>query len=282
MQRSIPVIPISRSLAARLGQDTVRILEAGHYTAPSGTTVPLRDRIDRAVAGTRSYAPTDALAREHRGPHATRIEVTNETTLAAAARLIGEGCTDIAALNFASAKNPGGGFLGGARAQEETLARSSGLYACIASDPMYEHHRAQHDPMYTPWVIYSPAVPVIRADEGAFLETPYDCAFVTSPAVNAGVVLERDPSRRTEIRDAMRERVARVLAVAAQHGHRTFVLGAWGCGVFANDPTEVADLFHAAVHGPFAGAFERLVFAVLDYSPEQRFIGPFRARFAKA
>jgi uncharacterized protein (TIGR02452 family) len=270
---------MSRSLAARLGNETVRILEARQYTTESGGTVAIGDPLDRARAGTRSYAPDAALPAECRGPHATRIEVTNETTLAATARFVREGHAP-AVLNFASAKNPGGGFLGGARAQEETLARSSGLYACIANDPMYERHRALHDPMYTHSVIYSPAVPVIRTDDGVLLETPYECAFVTAPAVNAGVVLERDPRRRPEVVSAMRERIARVLAVAALHAHRTYILGAWGCGVFGNDPAEIAALFDEALRGPFAGAFERVVFAVLDYSPEQRFIGPFRARFA--
>jgi uncharacterized protein (TIGR02452 family) len=269
---------LSRAHAAQLGIDTVRILEAGEYVAPSGFVVRLRDRLARAVTGTKSYAPADALPRAHRGSHTTRIEVTNETTLAAVARLVREGHAP-AALNFASAKNPGGGFLRGDITQEESLARSSGLYACIAGNAMYAHHRALGDPMYTAWVIYSPAVPIIRTDDGALLETPIDCAFVTAPAVRARDVLELDPTRRAEIRDAMRERIERALSVAALHDHRTYVLGAWGCGVFANDPVEISDLFADAVAGPFAGAFERIVFAVLDTSRDQRFIGPFRARF---
>ena len=75
----------------------------------------------------------------------------------------------VAALNFAAAGSPGGGFLNGARAQEESIARSSGLLAAIEPCQMYAFHRARQDAMYTDWVIYSPDVPVFRTDEGALL-----------------------------------------------------------------------------------------------------------------
>jgi uncharacterized protein (TIGR02452 family) len=71
-----------------------------------------------------------------------------------------------------------------------------------------------------------------------------------------------------------------VLGVAAAHGHRSLVLGAWGCGVFGNDPAEVASLFGMALEGPFAGAFEAVVFAVLDFSEDRHTLAPFEARFA--
>jgi len=70
-------------------------------------------------------------------------------------------------LNFASAKNPGGGFLGGGSAQEESLARSSGLFPCINQmQQMYETNRAYRSCLYTDHMIYSPRVPVFRDDEG--------------------------------------------------------------------------------------------------------------------
>lgn len=204
----------------------------------------------------------------------------NETTIASALRLADEGL-DPVALNFASAKNPGGGFLGGAQAQEESLARASGLHACLVDQPMYDHHRKLPDALYMSWAIYSPSVPVFRGDHGELLETSRLCSFVTAPAANARVVLERDPSRRAEVRAAMAERISRVLAIAAEHGHRALVLGAWGCGVFGNDPCEIAELFDDALRGPFRGAFELVVFAILDTSEDERFIGPFRARFGR-
>src|SRR5205823_13858109 len=117
----------------------------------------------------------------------TRFEATNETTLAAARRLAAEGHR-VVALNFASARHPGGGFLGGARAQEESLCRASGLFACIDGNEMYRHHAPMPGGMYTNYAIYSPGVPVFRTDDGGLLDEPHPCAFVTAPAGNAGAI----------------------------------------------------------------------------------------------
>jgi uncharacterized protein (TIGR02452 family) len=185
------------------------------------------------------------------------------------------------ALNFASAHNPGGGFRSGARAQEESLARASGLYACLEGREMYRFHESPRDPLYSSWLIYSPEVPVFRGDDGDLLSEPWPCAFITAAAPNAGVALEREPHRRGEVSAALRERVDRVLAAAALHGHDSIVLGAWGCGVFKNSAEEVAQLFGRALSGPFAGCFARVAFAVLDWSEERRFIGPFEAAFGR-
>jgi uncharacterized protein (TIGR02452 family) len=267
-------MPLPRERAAALGQDTRRILDEGGYTTERGTFVDLAPLIARARAGTRSYPPDAVLPEQLLGPHTTTVQVTNESTLAAARRLVEAGAR-VAALNFASARHPGGGWLSGARAQEESLARASALVPCIADDPMYARHERMRDALYTSSAIYSPDVPVFRDDDGRLLDEPYRVAFITAPAVNAGVVIERDRSRRAEIGAAMRERVARVLAIAATHGHDALVLGAWGCGVFKNDPAEVAAIFDTALRGPFASAFATVVFAVLDTSSERRFIGPF-------
>jgi uncharacterized protein (TIGR02452 family) len=207
-----------------------------------------------------------------------RIEVRNQSTLAAARDLVLEGLEPVA-LNFASAKNPGGGFLSGARAQEESLARSSGLYAAIHGQPMYDFHRQQRDPLYTSWTIYSPSVPIFRDDAGALLEVPWPCAFLTCAAVNANEARRHGRGQGNEIRDAMAARIDRVLAIAALQGHRSLVLGAWGCGAFRNDPNLIAALFRDALFRTHRQRFDRVVFAVVDWSPEKRFIGPFERAF---
>ena len=74
-------------------------------------------------------------------------------------------------------------------------------------------------------------------------------------------------------------RVLKVLGIVAGHGHKVVILGAWGCGAFGNDSGEIAELFHRALSGPFQGAFARVTFAILDWSEERRFIGPFEHQF---
>jgi len=61
------------------------------------------------------------------------------------------------------------------------------------------------------------------------------------------------------------------LAVAARDGCNSLVLGTWGCGVLRDDPVQVAAAFRRNLTsgGEFKGAFERIVFAVLDTTAGQ-------------
>jgi uncharacterized protein (TIGR02452 family) len=60
----------------------------------------------------------------------------------------------------------------------------------------------------------------------------------------------------------------------------SLVLGAWGCGAFGNDIHRTARDFRQALENEFSGAFSDIVFAITDWSPERRFLGPFREVFA--
>ncbi len=245
----------------------------------------MRDALARSVNGTRLYSDQqlEALVRQLRPalPLPTQLEITEETSVAAIRRLVVDRQLDTLCLNFASAKNPGGGFLGGAEAQEESLARASGLYASlIRQSGYYEANRASPTAFYTEHMIYSPGVPMFRDDAGALLDVPHLSAFVTAPAVNAGVVRAREPARISEIATVMRRRVERVLAIAQGAGHRGLVLGAWGCGVFQNEPTLVADVFGQALETSFKGSFAHVVFAVFDRSRTQSCLRAFRDRLS--
>jgi uncharacterized protein (TIGR02452 family) len=77
------------------------------------------------------------------------------------------------------------------------------------------------------------------------------------------------------------KRIHRVLAVARWLGYRSLVLGAWGCGAFGNDPGQTAGDFRKALEEEHGGAFSDIVFAITDWSPERRFLGPFRQVFAE-
>ncbi|MFD3416491.1 TIGR02452 family protein [Streptomyces decoyicus] len=271
-------------MSARLrgmAQETERIVAAGAYHAPSGRLVEIAAAVGRARAATRLYGP-EPVAVEEPSPEArTVFEVTGEGSLTAGRRLAETGEGPLAVLNFASARNPGGGYLNGAQAQEEALCRGSALYTCVREAPeFYAAHRAEPSPFYSDRVILSPGVPVFRDDRGRLLEVPYEAGFLTAAAPNAGVIARQRPAETGRVAAALAARAERVLEVAAAGGHRQLVLGAWGCGVFRNEPAEVAGAFAAALldRGRFAGWFDRIVFAVLD----RREDSPTRAAFAEA
>jgi uncharacterized protein (TIGR02452 family) len=242
--------------------ETITIVAQGGYRAASGAWVDITDAVAEAAAGTRLHLPDEPLPAPGPANPAPMVEVTNESTLAAARRL-GDGT---AALVFASARNPGGGFRTGARAQEEDIARASALHACLDTVPaFYAHHRADPDLRYSDRVIYSPHVPVFRDDTGRLLDRPHRAALITAAAPNLRAVVQNQPHLAETVPAVLSARTVRVLRAAAAHGDRRLVLGAWGCGVFGNDATVVAQAFAAALRR--VDLFDHVVFAVLDRAP---------------
>ncbi len=271
-------VRIPRDLARRLGEEAVEVARRGRYALPSGgIEVVIDAEIGHAVANTVHYPPDHAHQDPRPGEADTEFEVTNETTLSAARRHLSRGLRPVA-LNFASATSPGGGFLHGARAQEEYLCRSSTLHACLLSSPMYALHRALGDPLYTDAMSYSPDVPVFRGDDHAPVPDPWKLSIITSAACLATEVPGLD---RPKIAPVMWSRMLKVLSVAQRHGHDSLVLGAWGCGAFGNDGHLVAGMFRQALTREFKGAFRSATFAIVDSTPEGRFISPFRKAFSQ-
>jgi uncharacterized protein (TIGR02452 family) len=277
-----------------VAKETLKIVENCGYQSPGGARVELGEELTAAIAGTRLYRPADSdqlLSRPAaavsadvaRGaPARPRLEVTDESTAAAARRLVHEeGERHVVALNYASARNPGGGFLGGAKAQEEDLARCSALYSCLITQPdYYAINRAESSLLYTDHIIYSPDVPFFRDDRLDLLERPFLVSIITAPAPNAGEV-QRKGDDIAHLDATLHRRAAKVLAVAEDRGHRTLVLGAWGCGVFRNDPARVAAVFAEWLTSPrFKGAFDRVVFGVYDKSRERATLDAFRRQFS--
>ena len=104
-------------------------------------------------------------------------------------------------------------------------------------------------------------------------------SFLTAAAPNRGADLRNQPDSADRIPAVLTRRARRVLEVAAAHGHRRLVLGAWGCGVFRNDPNVVAASFAEALAGA-AGWFDQVVFAILDRTPGAQVYAAFAARFS--
>lgn len=97
-------------------------------------------------------------------------------------------------------------------------------------------------------------------DNGNFLPSPYHVGIVTSPAPNTRTARDQE-----EVRQAMTERIKRILYVFKANKHDSLVLGAFGCGVFGNNPLEVANTFrHHLESEEFKNCFKRIIFAVLN------------------
>lgn len=265
-----------------IARDTLEILEKGYYLNDDGQKIDINELQQYAIGNTEYFTP-EALKKllkdfSSDNNFTTEYEVNNETTLDAARRLVAAGEKDVMCLNFASAKNPGGGFLGGALAQEECIARASALYPCLLQvEDYYTTHRQLRSGLYSDRMIYSPAVPVIKDEGGRLLHEPVCVTIITSPAVNAGVVRRDEGGETDSILPAMEKRVNKLLALCAHKQHKVLVLGAWGCGVFRNDPEQIAQLFKDALSGAFAGQFKKVVFAVLTNN--ESMIDAFRTRF---
>ena len=208
----------------------------------------------------------------------TRLE--NISTVDAIHILNREGKSGIGVLNFASAKNPGGGFLNGAMAQEESLAASSTLYPTLtAHETYYRENRAHRSMMYLDYAIYSPNVLFFR--NGEFQLT--DCqraSVLTLPAVNMGQVVLKGENEE-EAKCKMRQRMKLALGIFAEQQAKHLILGAYGCGVFRNDPKEVAVWWKEILEEGMGKYFDSVFYAVLDRSKEQNCIRSFRSIFGE-
>ncbi len=274
---------MKRQNRVEIAQNTLEIIEKGNYRNNLGKTVSIKDETVFAVENTKIYRiedfPSEFNPAKIEGE--MTFEITDETTLEATKRICKENADENPfVLNFASAKNPGGGFLSGSQAQEESLARSSSLYATLTANfEFYEFNRRGHSCFYSDWMIYSPKVPVFRNDDGSLVETPYLATILTSPAVNAGVIKQKEPDKIHLIETVNRERARKFLWLANKHGHKTLILGAWGCGVFQNDANSIAKTFAELLKGEFVNWFNRVIMAIYDTTPTrkvyQAFVGNF-------
>ncbi len=145
----------------------------------------------------------------------------------------------------------------------------------------YESNKKLRSSLYSDNMIYSPKVPVFRDDPGNLLEIPYCLSVITAPAVNKGAILRNEPQNVKKIPSTMQNRIEKLLTIALIHHHDVVILGVWGCGVFKNNPSDVARYFKKyLIEKPlFNSHFKRIHFAVLDKTKNNANIGPFKNAF---
>ncbi|WP_217592484.1 TIGR02452 family protein [Cohnella sp. GbtcB17] len=269
-----------------IAQDTLKYMQQGYYTI-NGNQVNIAEKQkyaeDRSVLTTPEQAEAEVKhIRVHSEGPLADCSVENVATVKAILNLARSGKEHVGVLNFASAKNPGGGFLNGAMAQEESLAASSGLYGTqLRHERFYKANRACGSMMYTHHAIYSPNVVFFRDEKFNLLAEPVTASVLTLPAVNYGQVVLKGEDTEQALR-VMKERMRIALALFAKNGDKNLILGAFGCGVFKNDPVKVAGWWRALlVEERYGSLFEHITFAVLDGSKNRACIKAFEDAFGK-
>ncbi|KAJ7747758.1 hypothetical protein B0H16DRAFT_1554470 [Mycena metata] len=197
-------MPLGNPLA-KIAADTLAAVEKGSYTDAEGNTHSLDDLGKSEFSSATEFYPPDSPlsawatstppTRDADAPK-TELLLSKCSTLEGVQLLLPR-ARKIGVLNFASATRPGGGFLGGARAQEESIARSSNLYSSLMTPTgqrFYAHHKSAantKNKYYSHSMIYTQGVQLIRSDDGAWIR-PARVDILTSAAVNAGVVRQRE------------------------------------------------------------------------------------------
>ena len=204
--------------------------------------------IQKSVSNTKVY--TGAVEEIEYPRHMTNMLFTNTDTVSAAF-LHNGGRTAI--LNFASFTSPGGGFIRGAMAQEEALCHESFLYNVLREKQDYyeENKKDLNSYLFSDRALYSKDVLFFK--DNASL--PFD--VITCAAPNYGKAKEFVTYK--ENNNALRRRISFIRQIAEVNGVETLILGAYGCGVFQQDPGIVA----AFMKSEFSvSSIETVIFAV--------------------
>lgn len=177
-------------------------------------------------------------------------------------------------LNFASATNPGGGYETGAAAQEESLCRNSFLGFELNRPSFMKtyygpNRKNKNQGLYVSNFIYSKNVPFVKEPRGnqeVILSEPVFCDVVTMAAPNKNIARDSDGKQLLDEKVYTKDlaiKIQKTLRAFKEHSIENLILGAFGCGVFGNDPKKVAKLFNVILNTPeFKGAFKTIYFTI--------------------
>lgn len=214
-----------------------------------------RENIEKSVSRSMIY---DELEKHQHEPYEmVSIQLVPKDSVTAAFE---DGVGRTCILNFASYKHPGGGFTNGSKAQEECLCHESFLYNVLRRFPDYyiwnSNHSNRH--LYTNRAIYSPDI--VFEQDGKV----HQFDVVTCAAPNYSAAKQYKQVCAEENRCALESRIRFLFSVIRKQEPDTVILGAWGCGVFGQNPEEVAVLFKKYLETGISSKTSRVIFAVPD------------------
>jgi len=254
-------------LRAQIFKDTLNFVKSG-YTVNNKKII-----IDNECIISEYFDKPDILS-NHSSCN-TKISVINSDCLEAAQLLLDSGFNPIV-LNMASRQNPGGGVINGAGAQEENLFRRTNLFMSLYQFTHYANEygikksKNSYPINRDTGGIYSGNITVFRASEKngyRLLNHPFKLSFVAVPAINRPELVKKND--QYYLSDSMieptKEKIRTILRISGKYKHDCLVLGAFGCGAYANPPNHIAMLFKEVLtETEFFGFFKFVVFAIID------------------
>ena len=282
---------ILRNLQKEIYSQTMDIVNKGSYMAEDGSIVTLPDWKEMAENSV-LYSEPIILDTRAFPLYNTEVKVENTDCLIAANNLKLQGLNPIV-LNMASSKNPGGGVMGGAGAQEENLFRRSNLFKSMYQFAQYaEEYGLKRSVKQYPLDknyggVYTPNAVVFRGTQATgypLFKQPHVLSFVAVAALSHPKLIKGRLAPEEVI--ITKNKIRTIFRIALKHGHDSMVLGAFGCGAFCNPPAHIAVLFHEVMdEKEFKNHFQVITFAIIEdhnsrkgHNPEGNFV-PFQREF---
>jgi len=228
------------------------------------TETKFASEIQHSIDHTKIYSPESFNEMILPAPRFTTTKIiVSDLDSVSAAYAYGTKENRTAILDFSDFTRVSGLFLSGSGAQEECLCHESALHSVqkAFTESFYDENARikkglVNKDLYVNRALYSEDVIFIHND----IVKAYDVITCACPNFYRGKRFHAIDPEKNDV--ALQERIRFVLQVASNHNVDLLLLGAYGCGVFSQDPYRVAYLFKEYLAKEFDGTFETVVFPI--------------------
>lgn len=164
-------------------------------------------------------------------------------------------------LVYGSAHKAGGGVLTGAKAQEEDLSRATTWYFHVKDND--EYYKKEHSNLlYSSDCLYIKNA-FLLTNEFIIPTVPKHISMIGAAAPNlSGMIKSGNLIEEKLIYSEFQERLEGMFNLAEQFNHETFIIGAWGCGVFGLNPNKIASIYKKVISKKLYSG--KIVFSIMD------------------
>lgn len=180
----------------------------------------------------------------------------------------------IGVLNMANATTPGGGFISGARAQEEALCSRTDLYIALLMGKQMGNY-----PLKIGHSFVIDGVNILLDNNFRFIQNNKNLTIISAAAKHYSS--ENEANLDKQMKDIIVQNWLSIIYAGSLANIDELVISALGCGAFNNPPEEVASQLFNALRICVAGNIKKISVIIFDDHNGQRKGGNFE-RFSKS